>query len=336
MVFMIHIAPISPDGKYAIINHWNHIYVVRIAVPFFFVSSGFFLYKKTTYENFDIKPIKDYVLKLLRLYIIWSIVYLPLVIIGIINSKKGIIHGILGYTRNFLFVGSYLHLWYLNATILAVLIVSFLLYKKCKIKNIIITAIIFYVLGLFEQSWFGLIKPLSIYFPQLWMILKLVQKVIITTRNGLFEGFLFISIGMLFAFFKIEINMKKAVCGFVISFLLMFFEVFFVQHFHLVKGFDMYIFLVPTIFFLFYIAKNAKLKDNRIYPKLRQLSSLIFYTHLLVETIVSKLYLNLFNINSLETSLKFIIVLSATIAFSLGIIELSKCKYFHWLKKIYN
>lgn len=335
MVVMIHIAPFGENSEYALLNYGIQNYATRIGVPFFFVASGFFLYKKSTYENFDIKPSKDYVLKILRLYIIWTIIYMPLRIRGIIGNEKGILYGTLVYIRDFLFVGSYSQLWYLNATMVGVMIISFLLYKKCKIKNIIITSMILYTLGLLAQSWYGIIKPLNTYLPHIWMLLKLFQEVIATTRNGLFEGFLFIGIGMLFAFFKIEISMKKAVWGFVISYLLMFFEAFFVKYFHFIRAEDMYIFLVPTTFFMFYIAKNIKLKDNKIYLILRQLSSLIFYMHLWVRVVVSKVFLILFDINIGKTCLKFIITLGVTIIGALVVVKLSKCKCFHWLRYLY-
>lgn len=242
MVVMIHIAPFGTNGKYEFLNYVIQDYATRIGVPFFFVASGFFLYKKSTYEEFNVQPSKKYILKILKLYVIWSIIYMPLSISHIFVDEKGVLHGILVYLRNIFFVGSYLQLWYLNATIVGVGLVSFLLYRKCRIKSIIIASAILYTLGLLAQSWFGIIKPLSTNLPNIWMLLKLIQKIIGTTRNGLFEGFLFIAIGMIFAFLKIRIDVKKATCGFVISYLLMFIESFFVRYYHIIKERDMYIF----------------------------------------------------------------------------------------------
>ena len=120
-----------------------------------------------------------------------------------------------------------------------------------------------------------------------------------------------------------------------ISYLLMFFEALFVKYFNFVRAHDMYIFLVPTTFFMFYIAKNIKLKDNKVYLILRQLSSLIFYMHLWVSFVISKVFLLLFEINIGETSFKFIITLCVTIICGLAVIKLSKHKYFHWLRYLY-
>ena len=97
----------------------------------------------------------------------------------------------------------------------------------------------------------------------------------------------------------------------------------------------MYIFLVPTTFFMFYIAKNIELEDNKIYLILRQLSSLIFYMHLWVAVAVSKFFLTVFDINIDETCLKFLITLGVTMIGALAVVKLSKYKYFHWLRHLY-
>lgn len=86
---------------------------------------------------------------------------------------------------------------------------------------------------------------------------------------------------------------------------------------------------------MFHIVKNMELKDNKIYRILRQLSSLIFYLHLWVGEIVTKVFYELFDINIGETCLKFVITLGATIIAALIIIKLSNYKYFHWLKRLY-
>lgn len=335
MMVTIHVTPFGANSEYAFLNYWIQKCAARIAVPFFFITSGFLLYKKSTYDNFDIKPSKDYVYKILRLYIIWSVIYLPLSLIDVYGDEKGIFHGILCYIRNFLLVGSYYHLWYLNATIVGVVIISFLLYKKCKVKNIIIISALFYTIGLLTQSWYGITIQLSTYLPHIWKLFGLLQKVIVTTRNGLFEGFLFIGIGMLFAFLKLEISVDKAVVGFAISYSLLFFEALIVKSFNFIRHADMYIFLVPTVFFLFCIAKNLKLKDSKIYLILRQLSSLIFYMHIWVGVAVMKISSSLFDIIISQTSFFYIITLSITIIGALGILRLSKCKYFHWLRYLY-
>ena len=75
--------------------------------------------------------------------------------------------------------------------------------------------------------------------PVLWDFLKVVQRLIGTTRSGVFEAFLFMGIGMVFAYQPIYIKMKKAIVAniaipqrrildissFIITFLIFFFIV---------------------------------------------------------------------------------------------------------------
>lgn len=336
MIVMLHIAPFGENETFYFANFIIQKWAVRISVPFFFVASGYFLYRKTNYENFILQPTKNYLLKILRLYILWTIIYFPLCLGWIINNKKGTLHAFLGWVRDFLFTGSYTQLWYLNATIVGGLICSLLLYKKIKIKYILIAASALYAVGLLAQSWFGVIRPLKDMFPSIWSMLKIAEKVIVTTRNGVFEAFLFMGIGMLFAFKKIKIPKRAAVAGFSLSYLFMLAELIIVNYFNFSREYDIYAFLVPTAFFMFYIVKNTQLRNKKIYPILRQLSTLIFLMHLWIEKLVSKFFEYCFDFELKATCWDFIITLIITIVTSLIIIRLSENRRFQWLKKLYS
>ena len=220
LVVMIHIMPLGEYSNSSIVNGFNFViknYLARIAVPFFFVASGFFLYSKTTLSNFDVKFTKKYVLKLLKLYVIWTVIYLPLIIKGIVGNKDGIFYGVLSFIKNFIFTGSFVQLWYLPATMFAVILVSWLLKNKVTPKKILIIASGFYIVGLFAQSWFGFIEPLKVLVPGFWKLLVLLEKVMGTTRNGLFEGFIFVAMGMFFAFYEIKVSFTKLIIGFYLA-----------------------------------------------------------------------------------------------------------------------
>lgn len=88
------------------------------------LPAGIILYRKTSYDNFDLNYTKKYILKILRLYVLWSIIYFPLNFKEMLADDKGIIHAFLGYNRNFLMTGSYAQLWYLNSAIVGALVVS--------------------------------------------------------------------------------------------------------------------------------------------------------------------------------------------------------------------
>lgn len=291
-----------------------------------------FLYRKTSLESFDFKPTLKYALRLFKLYIIWTLIYFPLSCRTFVLDEKGLLHAVAAYIRNCVFTGSQGHLWYLPATIFSVLLISILLYKGASPKKMFIAAFILYIIGLFAQSWFGVIAPMRELAPSLWSLLKIFQRIIVTTRDGLFEGFLFVCIGMLFAFYEFNISKKKALLGFIIS---MFLEAVLLKYFGFVKKTDIYLFLVPAAFFAFAFISQVKLKDSPIYKTLRILSSLIYYSHIWVKIVVGKMLKIIYEPLS-ESCLVFLFTLIISVIGSFVVIKLSEVKKFHFLKKLYT
>ena len=145
--------------------------VTRLAVPFFFVSNGFFLFD----VKVDGQRIKKYLLRILLLYVIWSIVYLPF------NWP------IDDFVKTFIIKGVSSHLWYLPALVFAVVIL-FLLEKILSDEAILLISSSLFIIGAFLST-YSFISSL--------FVSELVFKITdyIGTRNGLFYGFFFVSIG---------------------------------------------------------------------------------------------------------------------------------------------
>ena len=89
--------------------------MVNMAVPFFFLASGYFLGMKMNWsfaENLDdtnriIKQLK----KIIQMYLIWTVLYLPLAIYHFISLKTIPIKAVLIYIRGFLFIGEQYNSW---------------------------------------------------------------------------------------------------------------------------------------------------------------------------------------------------------------------------------
>ena len=112
LVICIHCGPlldVSETGNFVLVQ-----IIARLAVPFFFVASGFLLFQKidlqrewNDYENKA--KLKHYVGRLCKIYLIWTILYLPFNYLLV--SENGIsLMEILRYLRDFFFTGSYYHL----------------------------------------------------------------------------------------------------------------------------------------------------------------------------------------------------------------------------------
>ena len=335
MIVMIHVPPYTgtDTAAGAFLDLILKRYLLRIAVPFFFVCSGYLLYRKTAKGAFSMQPTWKYVKKLLRLYIIWSVLHLyPFCWNGIIGDKGGLLNGVINYLRYFLVIGSYGQLWYLPATIYGALMISLLLYLKLSPRKIMCVAGLFYLLGLLGQTWYGLIEPLSGAAPGLWSLIRLYDRVFRTTRNGFFEGFPFMALGMLFAYRGFSLSKMKSLIGFALSMALLFAELLFVEKRGFVRENNFYLCLAPAVYFLFSLMGQLDLPDSPVYGIIRQLSSIMFYIHLWCKLFA----LRLCEKAGFPLSLPLLLL---TLAFSLiagGImIRLSKVKGFRWLKYLY-
>lgn len=336
LVVTIHVPPVGENVFSAawLINYGIQQYLARIAVPFFFMCTGFLLFRKTTPGSFTFSAGFRRACKTYRFYLIWTVLYLPLIIRNILRYEGGVLYGTTVFLRDFVFTGSYFHLWYLNAAAFAVLLVSILVAKKVKRSLIIGIAFVLYLLGLLTQSWTGLVWNYRSW-PIVPRVIDFLSKTMVTARNGLFEAFLFVSIGMLLAFRPIRLSAAKAAAGFVCSMMLLFAEVVVLARLEWIRENDMYLFLVPAVFFLFLGVIGLDLKNHSRYRTFRGCSSLIFFVHVGLDELVCSLFISA-GLDPSASSLRFAVVLAASIALAFTLVRLSALPRLRWLQKLYS
>lgn len=313
LVCLLHSTPLFPEDIFDFSEYVNlgiKQYICRLAVPFFFVSSGYFLFRKIDLQNFDSSKIKEYCFKIV--------------------FQTGIWFMLLRQTGTF-------HLWYLGATVLAVVLLSLLLKKQIRIKCIVIISSLLYIVGLLGDSYYDLVAPLRNNFI-INQIFVVYEWFFGSTRNGIFMGFIFIFMGFIFAQKEIKININFARIGFIVSMLLLLAEVLILVHLYGdLRDYNMYIFLLPATFFLFYWVSNLKLKDKAIYKKLRYLSTLIYFLHVFAGN--STLFVNtaIYKFLGIDISAFFAIErIILVIAMSVFIEYMSHKKSLTWLKRLYT
>lgn len=138
LVITIHMQPLF--GEDSLVGWLISNGIARIAVPCFFIISGYFISEKLD----DGKYLKKYLLHLLVVYIVWSLIYLP-VYYQEIEPRSFITFALLGYY----------HLWFLPALITGVLFLKIakLFIKKDKI--LLFTGMLFFIIG-FVMEYKGL------------------------------------------------------------------------------------------------------------------------------------------------------------------------------------
>lgn len=72
LVIAIHMPPFL--GVNSELNFWFENYVVRLAVPFFFMCTGFFVF-----GSIRMSDIVEKIVGLLKQYIFWTAVYTPFI-----------------------------------------------------------------------------------------------------------------------------------------------------------------------------------------------------------------------------------------------------------------
>lgn len=106
--------------------------------PSFFLASGFLCFRDLNYASFGVaisagtERVRNTIVKLLRLYLIWTLLYLPLTIFGNVLLGKNLLHGSLSFIRGTLFVGENYYswpLWYLLASIVGFTLVFICLHR---------------------------------------------------------------------------------------------------------------------------------------------------------------------------------------------------------------
>ena len=182
--------------------------LARIAVPFFFMVTGYFVLSANT-QTKVFRSIK----KTAKLYLGATLLYLPIQVYKFVQSMDNIMpeaeqagglaiqqaqsaeavigHGlrITDLLQAVLFDGTYYHLWYLPAVILGLLIVTVLL-KYIPGQALPVT-IVLYGFGLLGDSYYGItekILPLKTMYDGIFTVFSY-------TRNGLFMAPLFLLLG---------------------------------------------------------------------------------------------------------------------------------------------
>lgn len=287
--------------------------IARIAVPFFFIVSGYFVLPSIIGKNKDYSIVLRNIKKLIKLYIIATIVYLPIYVYsGYISGQKGIVD----LLKDIFFDGTFYHLWYLPGAVIGMVVVSLLL-KKLKLFNVFLITIGLYFIGLFGDSYYGIAQNI----PGVNKFYQVLYILFDYTRNGIFFAPLFLVLGAIISRQKIEPKKYIMMYGFIGSLSLMILEGLLLNYFKVQRHSSMYILLVPAMYFLF---QWILLWKNKSYKKFRNISMIVYIVHPLAIILVrgaSKI-INLQDLLVNNSIIHFIVVLisSSVIAFGVNYI----------------
>lgn len=270
LIVAIHTSPLSSfsaTGNFVLTR-----ILARVAVPFFFMTSGFFLISRYTYNA---EKLVSFVKKTAIIYGTAILIYIPINIYSGYLKMDDLLPNMI---KDIVFDGTLYHLWYLPASIAGAVIAWYLM-KKLNYQKALFVAFVFYMIGLFGDSYYGIAERVSL----LNRFYHLIFQVTDYTRNGIFFAPVFFIMGGFIADHRPQIAFRKCICGFVISFGLMLVEAFVLHHFHLQRHDSMYLFLLPCMYFLFHLILCFKGKRS---VNLRTTALIVYIIHPMMIVII--------------------------------------------------
>jgi len=288
----------------------------RFAVPFFFITSGYLFTKKITNVANPPQYYKRYISKLLKLYISWSFFYLlyDIVTISLESGIKNIpvgkslsdyflsvwsLKAILYYSVGGGIPSGY-QMWYLIALVWSITLL-YLFSKINKINLLLIISLILNLVGLFGQSY-------SSFF-----------ELPIKTRDALFYGLIYTSLGAFFALnfdtirSRLKFSSKVYFFLFVTFSILQLLERYYTNQ---ILGGNSGDYFVATLFltsFLFLFCLNSPtLGKNSLITKIGKDSVGVYVTHLFFLVSINKI-INFLDVEAIMNTIAFQILLTPVV-----------------------
>lgn len=242
----------------------------RLIIPFFFICAGYFFQKGNLLK--DSQRFKKYTQKLIRLYLVWCLIFLPLGLYRVsytINISPALFIPAAFVAMGT--VGTYFHLWYMIALIGSCFF-SYYFLKKFSLNSLLTLSGIFYLLGCVE-TYYGVL-PLSIQNP-----INFYFSIFFTTRNAIFLGIFLFAIGLWIAQQDLDLKIKHPFRYFLFSLIVFFIEAFQVRSHGWAIDYNFYLSLIPVSIFWFIFLLHVELKEKWNSLLLRQYSVIIYLSH---------------------------------------------------------
>ncbi|MFD2328571.1 acyltransferase family protein [Cohnella sp. GCM10020058] len=275
LVVANHTGPLALFGPKADFLADNAL--TRIAVPIFFMTSGFFYFRKLTGDPLaDRRRLGRYIGSIAKLYAIAILLYLPL---NLYNGYFTSSPGALSLLRDLAFDGTFYHLWYLPALMIGISILHGL-YRVLNTASVMAIAFALFAVGLLGDSYYGFITNSDVLTG--WY--KGMFHAFDYTRNGLFFAPIYLALGALVA--RRPQTASRPVVNavlFAISLSAMLAEASWLHDGLIPRHDSMYVFAVPAAYFLFLLALPYKGPAKR---GLREARAWIYVLHPLAIVLV--------------------------------------------------
>lgn len=244
--------------------------LTRFAVPYFFVSSTYFLFMKLRVTQNPSKEYRHYFLRLFRFYVIWYVIF------QIVFALRGEIRTPIYYIKQFFFCTNGSPLWFLSALLWAATL-TFILSRFCKKQVLVGIAIVCFLIGY-------LFSTLRVLFVgnRIFDSINGTFIAFVGTQNGLFFAFPYTVLGKLLSEKRIIPQKNYYCCGILCSLILLMVE----SYWAVIKiGADLtflWISAIPLTYFTMQLTLTTSPKLNMDFYYIRKSSTMLYVIHVLL------------------------------------------------------
>jgi surface polysaccharide O-acyltransferase-like enzyme len=295
LVVSIHTMPFSNFQFGFIDGHFFINTLARLAVPFFFASSGYLIgIKIKSNPNY----IKKYLSNIFTTYTRWVLIFITfdvsLIVLSSYNDmaeiKSGLFNNYFGQFRiSDIYYGfkhgTAFHLWFLIALYIAVVILLFFI-KTNKVKMLLIFSFLLHVLGLFGQSY-------SVFF-----------TLPFNTRDAIFFALFYVTLGFFLSNKVITIYKQKTIISllFALALLQLIERMFLVYMLEAPWG-NYFLSTIPlTICLMLFLIKYPIVTKTQRLIKIGQNTLGIYVIHPLI-IVLLELTINIFDFENVTSTL---------------------------------
>lgn len=278
---------------------------IRSAVPFFFITSAYFVMQRN--EN---GGILKYWKRIFQLYLSWSVI--NFISVSVINRNL-CVENVQTCIYQILFNG-YSVLWYLWGILIALPLLIKLRDGGAKPLYFLVIAVMAYLFNRAYTHYGSMENPNKIW---LWSAYLYKGKYFGITNLCL--AITYLSIGSFFSMYKYRQYKVISVALIILGSIMMHFE----THKDVALG-------VPVIAFgLFPLIKEWQLNLSRVSFKwLRKMSTLIYFVHIIIITSIDLVYPGM-------DVIKWGVIIASCIFVSALLLALRKMKYMSWIARLY-
>lgn len=258
--------------------------IARLAVPLFFLMTSYFFHLKLTEANDEVQRrqrLVKYIKRNLQLYLFWSIILLPTIIMFHLSwFRNGMVSALLSFMKSFFLTGIFPASWFILAAVVSILIIYFLS-KHLNNGWLLLISFIVYIPALLDSNYGGLLSDET---------RTIITKLDISFYKSFSAALIWVSIGKILAEKNWIISGKFLYPAIVVSLLLLYTEFGIIEHFKWSFHTDCFLMSIPLVSLLFIAIGRCSDIQCKYAMWFRKSSIIIYCLHFTIIRLINNVF----------------------------------------------